>query len=402
MAGEAALSICVPSRNRQQYFKETILSLTASPRSDIEFVFADNSDDPEIMNAFMERFRGDPRVVYLPSGERTYSMMENWERSVAAATGKWVSAIGDDDYLDPEVAALLLNLSAKVGPVDALTWSGINYIWPEEGLPPKTVFVSLSNKVSRFEKMDLMQRAFSWRDSLHVPLCGNSLYHGAISRELLHKIRKVFGGRFFEFPIIDYEIAFKVILAGKHFYNVSRPFSVLGVCPLANSATMGDLEAEARAVERFNREVGYDINEDPLLADTPFRTDQGVTSSIYVIQHWMARKYGFNYSGFEENLVRAMAANCNMYRDRESFDIMVGRYHTAISDWKEGRYLPYFTPSFSEPAPAPAKPRKPWYGVTADKKLYFPDNAGDATTPGELFNIVTGIVTPASEIPIAL
>ncbi len=46
MAAEPVLSICVPSRNRQLYFRQTIDALLDSGRTDVEFVFADNSDDP--------------------------------------------------------------------------------------------------------------------------------------------------------------------------------------------------------------------------------------------------------------------------------------------------------------------------------------------------------------------
>jgi glycosyltransferase involved in cell wall biosynthesis len=403
MAGQPVLSVCVPSRNRQIYFQETIRALTETRRADIQFVFADNSDDPSVMNAFMEAYRSDPRITYLPSGERTYSMMENWERAVAAADGKWVSAIGDDDYLDPDVAGLLLNLEAKAGPVDALTWAGFNYIWPDGKSAARPLSMDLGARITRFDQRDLMRRAFNWEGSLHVPLCGNSLYHGAISRDLLHTIRRIFGGRFFEFPIIDYEIAFKVILTGKHFYNVSRPFSILGVCPLSNSATMGNMEAEDQAVIRFNREVGYNINADPLLADTPFRTTQGTTASILVIQHWLSRKYGFVHSGYEQNLVRALAMNCEVYTDRASFDIICTRYRDALGLWHGGQYLDLFKPTFRPLPPstsnqAPAAP--PWCGLDGNGALHFAEDAGGAETPGELFSVLRGLMIPADAIDI--
>ena len=47
------LSICVPSRNRQRYFKEIIGFLLENRRDDVEFIFADNSDDGSVMDGFM-------------------------------------------------------------------------------------------------------------------------------------------------------------------------------------------------------------------------------------------------------------------------------------------------------------------------------------------------------------
>ena len=55
------LSICVPSRNRQVYFQETIRALTTSLRPDVEFVFVDNSDDASAMDDFMAERLADPR-----------------------------------------------------------------------------------------------------------------------------------------------------------------------------------------------------------------------------------------------------------------------------------------------------------------------------------------------------
>ena len=95
------LSICVPSRNRQYYFQHTIAALLESPRTDVEFVFADNSDDPSIMNNYMASI-SDARVTFLPSSDAALSMVDNWERMVAASTGEWVTVVGDDDYADPE------------------------------------------------------------------------------------------------------------------------------------------------------------------------------------------------------------------------------------------------------------------------------------------------------------
>ncbi len=112
MTATPTLTICVPSRNRQYTFKETIRSLVMSPRLDVQFVFADNSDDPSIMNDFMKDVTGDPRVTYLPTDDRIHPMSGNWERCVEASIGDFICVIGDDDYVDPDVAQLLKDLSA--------------------------------------------------------------------------------------------------------------------------------------------------------------------------------------------------------------------------------------------------------------------------------------------------
>lgn len=406
MADAPVLSICVPSRNRQLYFQQTIDALLESPRGDVQFVFVDNSDDPKVMNAFMAERTADARITYLPAGERVFSMMDNWNRAVGAARGRYVTVIGDDDYADPDLAALLLNLEACAGGLDALTWSGFNYKWPVQGVPPLPLELDINAKVTRLLKHDLMGRAFGWVGALHVPLCGNSVYHGAVSRALLLKIRDTFGGRFFEFPIVDYENAFKVILSGQNFFHVSRPFSVPGVCPQSNSAAVATVAAIDASVVAFNREVGRDINDDPVLEDCPFTTRQGTTASIYVAQHWICRKYGFPHAGFEDNFVAALVRNCENYQDRESFDALSARYRASLEQWHGGRYLPLFDPQFRTPGPADANPVPSpaaappvmWTGIDERGRLHFAENAAGTASPGALFEVLKGLMVPAGEI----
>src|ERR1044072_1747722 len=145
---EPTLSICVPSRNRQVYFQETIRSLLVSERDDVEFVFVDNSDDPSIMDGFMQAFAGDRRICYLRSGRATLSMMDNWERALNPATGRFVAFIGDDDYIDPGLAGFIVNLERKIK-VDAIAWTGPNYIWPTEGSKPRSISISLNTNVTQ-------------------------------------------------------------------------------------------------------------------------------------------------------------------------------------------------------------------------------------------------------------
>jgi glycosyltransferase involved in cell wall biosynthesis len=396
---EPTLSICVPSRNRQIYFQETIKSLLACQRDDVEFVLADNSDDASVMDKFIEALGPDVRVRYLPSTGTTLSMMDNWERAVTAAKGRWVAAIGDDDYLDPELAAFILNLEIADPDADALAWNGFSYIWPEEGSPVRQLATTLSTTVTRMPKHLLMRKAFMWQDAAMVPLCGYSIYHGAHSRRLIDRMRKLSGGRYFEFPVIDYENAFKAILLGNSFYHSARPFSVLGVCPLSNSKAAGSLEAQDRVQANFNKELGWNLDDDPLLADMPFRPSQGITSCVFAVQHWLSKRYRIPHTGYEINLVKAMEANCRLYSDRMSFDITAHRYRAALAEWRGGEYLPHFAPQFVEPKSHTEKPPI-MAGIPSGDTLYFSDTIEGVATPGALFGVLSGLLARPAEIAI--
>jgi hypothetical protein len=396
---DPTLSICVPSRNRQIYFQETIKSLLVSARDDVEFVFADNSDDPSIMDGFMRVHAGDPRIRYLPSAGTTLSMMDNWERALSAATGRFVSFIGDDDYIDPQLAGFIVNLERKID-ADAIAWTGANYIWPTQGSKPRSISISLKTDVTRFAKRALLRKAFLWEGCSHVPLSGFSIYHGALSRKLLDKLRLMGKGRYFEFPVIDYEMAFKAIMLGETFIHVARPFSILGACPLSNSITIGKVEAEKKGQEIFFRELGRDMNEDAWMQGTPFRTWHGITACIYLIQHWLSHNYGLTHEGYEPNLMNAFAANCGLFRDRPSFELVAGRYRDAIAEWKGGRYLDDFNPVFLPRQPRPDGPR--FRGLKPDSTLVLPDDIGGVRTPGALFQLFESLLVRPDEIDIDL
>lgn len=393
------LSICVPSRNRQIYFQEAIKSLTASKRDDVEFVLADNSDDPSIMDGFMQAHAGDTRIRYLPSPPKTLPMMDNWERTLQAATGRFVSFIGDDDHVDPELAGFLVNLERQVD-ADAICWTGPNYIWPTEGSRPHTISISLGTGVTLLDRKRLMRRAFLWEDCSHVPLSGCSIYHGALSRRLLDRIRRMGNGRYFEFPVVDYEMAFKAILFGETFVHVARPFSVLGACAESNSRAIGNVEAERKSQEAFFGDLGRDLNQDDWKADMPFETWHGISACIYVIQYWLTRRYGIAHEGFERNLVGACAANCALFRNEEDFEIVTERYRQVIAAWQGGRYLEYFNPVFT-PRPAPSEAPR-FTGLKQNDTLVFLDDIAGIRTPGQLFELCTSLLIRPGDIEINL
>jgi hypothetical protein len=195
-------------------------------------------------------------------------------------------------------------------------------------------------------------------------------------------------------------MAFKTILLGENFIHSSRPFSILGACPLSNSVTIGNVAAEREAQRVFFDEHGWNMNDAEWMEGTPFRTWHGVTACIYLIQHWLSRKTGMQHQGFEENLVRAFAANCSLYRRRADFDQITREFREALAGWHGGQYLELFKPRFFEPA-AVLGPQTPAFtGLGENSVLHFPDNIAGVRTPGELFKLFADVIVRADDIPI--
>lgn len=340
------LSICVPSRNRQYYFQQTIAALLESPRTDVEFVFADNSDDPSIINDYMASI-SDARVTFLPSMDTALSMVDNWERMVAASTGEWVTVVGDDDYADPDIAGFITRLQEYAPDVDGITWSILHYYWPSDEPPTNVATVDFRDNVMTAPRDLLIARMFGWEDAGLVPTSGMSIYHSAIHRRLLDKIKKTYG-RHFEHPIVDYDSAIKNMVHGKTFFVSARPMTVMGSCPASNSYSIGRLEDMKKKIRLFNEDAGRDIDLDPEAAVFPFKFATGLTATIGQVLHWYRTKYKFSYGGWEKNFVEACQRNVESFRDREAFDLVKENYQRAVDSWQGGRYSKYFQPQYRD------------------------------------------------------
>lgn len=395
MTDKPKLTICVPSRNRQDTFRQTIRDLLGNPRRDVEFVFADNSDDPAIMNGFMAAI-ADPRVRYLPSPADCLPMLDNWERAMRAASGDWVTFIGDDDYADPDIAGVIAQIEGARPDVEAIEWSRLFYTWADDDQPPSGQFVVLDDKIRDVPRQALTERAFGWRNAKTTIDCGFSIYHGAVSRPLIERITARYGGRFFEFPVVDYESIFKIVMNGRGFVKCSRPLSVLGASPLSNSAALKDLKEQERKQDLFDRELDQPLDQMACFADYPFKSRFGIAACAGMVHHWFADRHGTQFSGFEENFTRACEAQCNGIGNREDFDLVVARYRSAFGSWRGGRYLKFFRPTFTEPAPS-----IPFAGV-ANGQLHVTADAEFSPTCAAYYHLVSAALTPAADLKVEI
>lgn len=391
-----ALTVCVPSRNRQEYFQITIRDLLNSMRTDVQFVFADNSDEPEIMNDFMVEYVKDPRVVFLSAPAETLSMRDNWERCVEQATGDYVTVIGDDDFIDVDVVDYMNRVLAYNPGVDAFGWRLVSYTWPHPGRPNLTMQVPFDDCVVRLDQADLYRRMFGWVDAVHIPTCGFSIYHHAISRKLLDRIHRVYGNRYFEHAVVDYDIAFKIICQGSFFVATSRPFGVMGSCPKSNSFAVGKHKDYRKKIGQFTGEARLFYEESAQFRDFPFSIELGTTAAVALAQVWFKNKYHISYENWGEGFAGACAMDCGAYTDRDDFEAACEGYRTAFSLWEGGRYLRFFNPSRAQLHVDSVRAISSGFN---DVGVYIDQNL-PVSTPSELMGVVRGIVTPIDMMPI--
>lgn len=376
------LSVCIPTRNRQKYCIETIKSLARSDNQDFEVIVGDNSDDPEPLTTFFETF-DDSRFKFVPSGERVFSMVENWNRLIEFTSGEWVSFIGDDDYIDPNVTAFISGLQKTVPQVDALSWMPIHYIWPEIRPENSKIALPVDTGIYMQTQEEMLARTFYWQGATDRPLCAYGVYHGALKRELLETIKDVFGGKYFVHQIVDYECICKTILVSKQMVLCQRPMSVMGACAASNSAAIIDPKLEKERVESFHREVNNSEQGHFRPKGFPFPDELGITAVIGSAILWVIQEYELEVLGWEKGFVLACSNNCEMASTREEFNARRKAYAKAIRSWKAGRYLKHFKPKFVRESSA----EQAFQGKYKDK-IYVNSNINGAKTPAEAFDAI--------------
>jgi len=390
------LSICVPSRNRQDCFRQTIIDLTANKRSDIEFVFADNSDDPDVMDDFM-RGLDDPRIVYLPSRETALSITDNWERTVAAATGAWVCVIGDDDYVETDLPDYIESIEARDKTVEAIGWNRAPFQWIAARTDIKSIPFSLANRVQRHTQGQIAGRLFGWHGATYMPQSPYGIYHAAVPRRTLERILCDFSDRLFEHHTVDYAFSHKLVSISENYVFISRPISILGVSASSGSAAVGNSRVLRKVVDAHARE---NAGRPDTAVGFPFGPDSGVAGNILSAQTlFMSRygtKYGKEYPGWEERFCHAAVMECQLARDMESYTQQYARISAAFARWRDGKYLPLFTPQFTA-----AATDKPYWGLRGDH-LHIGQEVAGADTPHAFYQVLKAILPERATIEYAL
>lgn len=349
------------------------------------------------MDAFMRDMAGDRRLRYLPSPSSTLSMVDNWERAMAAATGRWVAFIGDDDYIDPDLADLIAAIEARAPDCDAVAWNRLSFHWPGARPHEMNTAVPTGCRIVEVPREELMRKTFGWQDAGRVPTFMFSVYHAAARRDLVETNRPRYGNRYFEHPNVDQDSAFKIIMTARRFVFSERPFSVLGACPGSNSAAIGRVADNARRHAEFMADLGRNMDSDPVLAGFPFPSAYGVTASVGLSQHWFKMTYGLEFDGWEKNFARSCAIDCEGAATEQDFEIMRQNYEAGFRAWRGGRHLKHFRPAYAKETPSgPA-----FRGVTP-LLVHIGERMGGAETPGELYAAASGMMTPVGEIPIPL
>jgi glycosyltransferase involved in cell wall biosynthesis len=252
------LSICIPTKNRQKYCKEAILSILENRQKYFELIIQDNSDE-DTLKGVVKKIN-DRRLVYFYTND-ALSSIGNINLSVERASGKFICMIGDDDDVLPHLFTMVEYMDKNN--IDSICSNYTpSYIWPNKAINCsgevkiiKGRFTSPFKEINIQEKLErLFKKGIIDYQQYLLP----RLYHGIISKEALDKI-KINIGSYFEglSPDIYSTIALSSFIKSHKIIN--KPISIAGVCPISTTSqnNVGGHRGELSDIPHLKNRGGY-------------------------------------------------------------------------------------------------------------------------------------------------
>jgi glycosyltransferase involved in cell wall biosynthesis len=193
------LSVIVPTHNRAHYALPTIEALLKLS-DEVEIVVSDTSPEDAI-GPKLATFEGHARVTHVrpPVG---ISVVHNFNRALAAASGDFVIFIGDDDLVTSH--AVSLAHWAKARDVDSVCFSfPVSYYWPDFKHQLRGDFYSASvraaafkGSVGRHDAAGALRAAASQLGVgvLEMPRAYAGMISMALARRIVDRHGALFGG----------------------------------------------------------------------------------------------------------------------------------------------------------------------------------------------------------------
>lgn len=190
------LSICIPTRNRDFYVGEVVYGLLNQFSDAVEIIVFDNSDNAnEDLRALSCKTSN---LMYYHDGSEL-SFADNFEKSVAVATGEYVTVIGDDDFVFPEILEAVKYAKSKG--LDSII-SRLDYVYYWPGIDGRTDQSTGALRISGENYKTGHEVIYQKNELARFLECGMSefensdlarIYHGIVSKALVDRVIKMHG-----------------------------------------------------------------------------------------------------------------------------------------------------------------------------------------------------------------
>ena len=225
-------SVLIPSRNRLELLRHAVDSVLGQDAS-FEIIIADNASNEPYSDYISSLGQIASRSV---RSEIPLPVTENWNRALAAATGRYFIMLGDDDALCPGWLTRATGLIEKFEEPDVLYAMAYHYAYP--GVIQSRsggYFASVNNSdvfrvfeqpylLARSDAVFLGEQALRFRHRFSF----NS-QHFTWSRQFVELVAQA--GPFFQGPYPDYYAAMVTMLSANKICVVTKPQVTIGISP---------------------------------------------------------------------------------------------------------------------------------------------------------------------------
>jgi glycosyltransferase involved in cell wall biosynthesis len=244
-------SIIIPTKNRYSSLLPVIDSILRNIDSeDFELVIQDNSDDNNSVQKYFN-FNTDSRLKYNYS-EEILSIVDNTILAIENAIGKYITFIGDDDFVSPYICKIVSMLEEK--DIDCLIYNSGFYWWENVDFAnptsycdknvfwiPSNVSTNLVKLNSKIELDKVLKNGGVQYGMLP------RFYHGIVKRSKLDEIKKITGTYL---PGACPDMAFSISLSQviQEYYWINYPVTIFGASN-NSGAGMGARKAHFGKIE---------------------------------------------------------------------------------------------------------------------------------------------------------
>lgn len=197
MLEKPLVSIVVATKNRSKFLNSMVQGfLLWSNKFSIELIIQDNSDQPDINLAHLIE---QSQVRYFHTSS-SLDMKGNYMEALFHASGEYITLIGDDDFVLPEIMNAALHL--KKTKIDALTANRAVFLWPEVNSfwqrNNTSGYLHIPAANQKIQTKDISQglSAILSCGGVHFDYELPSAYHGLIAKQLLIDIYDAHGSIF--------------------------------------------------------------------------------------------------------------------------------------------------------------------------------------------------------------
>lgn len=225
------LSIVIPTKNRYETLLATLDALLDNiVGSSYEIVVQDNSDNPAPAQAYLTN-RQDARMKY---AHRTglISIAENTEDALSRARGEYITFIGDDDLVIPNILDFVQrflshNIDAVIYPPAYYWWPSVRFVTPTRYHQPGAFWYPPTTSI---DEQHIDTRAELERVTSQGAVALFDLprvYHGIVRRRVLEAIKKR-SGHYVNGASPDMALAIATAFEVSSHVKVDTPLTVYG------------------------------------------------------------------------------------------------------------------------------------------------------------------------------